>query len=199
MSLSDKPDDRRPDAELVAAFLDGDRGAYAALYRRHRDRVFALCLRFLRDREAALDRTQDVFLRLMSRLDRFDGRAAFTTWLHRVTVNACYDELRRRRPDPVDPATVAEAADRPGLDTDRAEALDVRDALQALPFDQRAVVVLHDLTAHSYEEVAEICGVPVGTVKSRLARGRLRLARILTPGGNIPGEVIRLSQDDADA
>ncbi len=199
MSPSAVPDDRRPDHELVAAYLDGDKAAYATLYRRHRDRVFALCLRMMRDREAALDRTQDVFLRLMGRLDRFDGRSAFTTWLHRVTVNACYDDLRRRVPDPVDPARAAEHADRPHDDADGAAALDVRHALQALPADQRAAVVLHDLVGHSYEEVAGICDVPMGTVKSRLARGRLRLSRILCADGNIPDETGRLSQDDADA
>ncbi len=83
------------DTALIERCLAGDRGAFDELMRRHEDRVFAVCLRTLRDREAALDATQDTFISVFRKLDRFDGRSAFTTWLHRVAVNTALDRIRR--------------------------------------------------------------------------------------------------------
>lgn len=174
------------DSDLVAAAVAGDHQAYAALYRRHRDRVFCVVVGVLGDREAALDVTQDVFVKLMGVLDRFDGRAAFTTWLHRVAVNAAYDTLRKRVPEPAaDPYAAAgvEAVEDSSPDT----TMDVQLALAGLPADQRAVIVVVDMLGYGYEEAASVLGVPIGTVKSRLARGRVRLAESISEGNNRAG------------
>lgn len=170
----------RGDVELASAAAAGDRDSFAVLYTRHRDLVFCVAVGIMGDREAALDVTQDVFCKLMGVLGRYDGRAAFTTWLHRVAVNACHDVLRRRA------AVVSEdpyaTAGRPdaGVEADIAAALDVRVALAQVPLEQRSVLVLVDMVGFAYEEAADVLDVPVGTVKSRLARGRLRVADLLS-------------------
>lgn len=172
--------EHRSDDELVAAHLAGDSSAFPALYRRHRDRAFRTCAGVLSDRAAAADVTQDVFVKLIDRLDRFDGHAAFTTWLHRVLVNACSDHIRRRRPDPVGDAVDLAATVGDDDVTDRTDdvdrRIDLRAALAALPEDQRTVVVLHDVSGYRHDEIAAILDVPDGTVKSRLSRARRKLA-----------------------
>ena len=156
--------------------------AFDELVRTHRDRVFAVCLRMLKDRDAALDAVQDTFVLLFRKADRYRAEAAFTTWLYRVTMNVCYDHLRRsqRRKteqlpeslDPVDPATEAGFASadvRP----------DIESALADIAPEFRAAVVLVDLQGLSLEMAADSLGVPIGTVKSRVYRGRRQLAERL--------------------
>lgn len=115
-------------------------------------------------------------------LPRFDGRAKFSTWAHRIAHNACIDELRRRerRPDPGLPDHEARRrGEGPGLDETVADRLSTDEALQALPEDFRAAVVLRDQLGMDYAEIAEVLGIPPGTVRSRIARGRTALARAL--------------------
>lgn len=175
------------DRHLLDRFLGGDVAAFEELMELHQDRVFAVCLRMLRDRQAALDATQETFLTLFRKADRFSGRSAFSTWLYRVAVNTCHDQLRRQRrhradplPEHVDPADhrsqdLLEAAEwRP----------DVERALSVLSPEFRAAVVLSDLEGLDLQTVAEILEVPVGTVKSRLFRARRQLGELL---GNLPG------------
>jgi RNA polymerase sigma-70 factor (ECF subfamily) len=177
--------DERGDDVLVAAHLAGDATAFPTLYRRHRDRAFRTCAGVLHDRAAAADVTQDVFIKLIDKLDRFDGRAAFPTWLHRVLVNACRDHVRRRRPEPVggdeelaEVAAAASVSDTTTRDVtgDVDRRLDITAALAALPEDQRDVVVLHDVSGYHHDEIAAILDIPEGTVKSRLSRARRKLA-----------------------
>ena len=162
--------------------MRGDVGAFNDLMRAHEDRVFAICLRMLRDRDAALDATQETFITVFRKVDRFAGHSAFSTWLYRVAVNTCYDQARRagrRSVEPllegIDPAdasaqTALESAElRPELET----------ALAALPAEFRSAVVLCDAQGLSLQTAAEILGVPVGTVKSRVFRGRRLLAEAL--------------------
>lgn len=167
------------DDELVAAAVAGDRDAFASLYSRHRDRVFCVAVGILCDREAALDVTQDVFCKLLGVLNRYDGHAAFTTWLHRVVVNACHDILRRRTAVVTDDPHTTAGHPEAGAEADVAAALDVRDALARVPLDQRSVLVLVDMVGFGYEDAAATLAIPVGTVKSRLARGRLRVAELM--------------------
>lgn len=170
------------DAALIERYLRGEMEAFEQLMRAHEDRVFAVCLRMLRDREAALDATQETFVTVFRKADRFAGRSAFGTWLYRVAVNTCYDHARRSRrhlaeplPEGNDPADAA-AGDafasielRPDLEA----------ALAALPADFRAAVVLADVEGLGLQTVADALGVPVGTVKSRVFRGRRLLAEAL--------------------
>ena len=176
------------DRDLIRRYLEGDVEAFEELMRAHEDRVFAICLRMMKDRDQALDATQDVFLTVFRKADRYKEQAAFSTWLYRVSINTCYDHLRRRRrkqtqaiPEhlhPVDPhsADVLSAVElRP----------DIEAALAGISPEFRAAVVLVDLEGMSLDGAADTLDVPVGTVKSRLFRARKQLAREL--GNLAPG------------
>jgi len=170
------------DTALIERYLRGDVGAFNDLMRAHEDRVFAICLRMLRDREAALDATQETFITVFRKVDRFAGHSAFSTWLYRVAVNTCYDQARRsgRRqveplPEGVDPADESAAVALESVELRP----DLEAALAALPSEFRSAVVLCDAEGLSLQTVSEILGVPVGTVKSRIFRGRRLLAEAL--------------------
>jgi RNA polymerase sigma-70 factor, ECF subfamily len=166
------------DAELVRLAAAGDERAFALLVRRHERRVYNLAYRLLGREEDARDAAQDAFISCYRKLSTFRGDALFTTWLHRIAVNASYDILRRRK----DLLSAEEAPEPPPAPDhgDRAAAgIDVERALHEVPVEYRAVLVLHDLLGHAYEDVAEILDIPLGTVKSRLHRGRIALGRAL--------------------
>lgn len=170
------------DLELIAAARGGDRSAFDALLRLHQDRVFAICLSTIRDRELALDATQETFLTLFRKLDKFDGRSAFTTWLYRVTINTCYDVLRRNRRHATDQLPEHHDPPDPTAEDPFASAevrTEISDALAALPDEFRAAIVLSDLEGLPLGEVAAVLDIPVGTVKSRVFRGRRLLADML--------------------
>jgi len=172
----------RSDAQLIERFLAGDGAAFTALVDRHQRRVYNLAYRMLGREEDAKDATQEAFLSALRKLSTFRGQAAFTTWMHRVTVNSCYDILRRRRREPL-PTDQEDHPPVPAADPagSVASAVDVQRALLGVPEEFRSVVVMHDALDMSYEDVAEALGIPVGTVKARLHRGRVALARLL-PG-----------------
>jgi RNA polymerase sigma-70 factor (ECF subfamily) len=172
--------DTRSDAELIAAHCAGDRDAFGELFRRHRDRMWAVAVRTCGDREMAADAVQDGFLAAFRRADSFRGEAAVTTWLHRIVVNACLDRLRRRRPTtPLPEYDSLDVADRRDDHGATESALDVRAALARLPEGQRLALVLVDMHGLGVAEAAEVLGVAEGTVKSRCARGRATLAEVL--------------------
>ncbi|MGK5737719.1 RNA polymerase sigma factor SigM [Micromonospora sp. URMC 103] len=182
------PDDPVSDLALLHAHVAGDRDAFAELFHRHRDRLWAVALRTMGDREEAADALQDALLSAHRAAGRFRGDSAVTTWLHRIVVNACLDRIRRRQAHPTVPlpdgvrtdsgsATGGVEPAAPAHDHDTA--LVVRDALAALPVEQRAALVLVDLQGYPVAEVARMLGVAEGTVKSRCARGRARLAVLL--------------------
>lgn len=180
------------DAELIQAHVAGDPAAFGELFRRHRDRLWAVALRTLGDREEAADALQDALLSAHRAAGRFRGDAAVTTWLHRIVVNACLDRLRRRRTHPTVPLP-DHSSDRgvepaaPAVDHDTV--LVVQQALGQLPPDQRTALVLVDLQGYSIADAAAIFGVAEGTVKSRCSRGRARLAVLLghlRPGADEP-------------
>ena len=170
------------DIELIDRYLEGDIGAFNELMDAHEDRVFAICLRMLRDREAALDATQDTFLTVFRKADRYQARAAFSTWLYRVAVNTCYDHLRRSKRKRT--TSIPEGHDSPDPSTERLlEAIEVRpdieDALSELSPEFRAAIVLVDLGGMSLEQASDTLEVPVGTIKSRLFRARKQLSQSL--------------------
>lgn len=171
-----------PDQELLARFVGGDRRAFDELMAIHEGRVFAVCLRITGNRQDALDATQDTFVNLFRKAHQYHGGAAVSTWLYRIAVNTCYDLIRRSKRraadplpdafDPIDPSIVDQfhAVElRPDLET----------ALAAIPTEYAAAVVLADVEGLALAEVAEVLGVPVGTVKSRVFRGRRLLAERL--------------------
>ncbi|MFD8708023.1 RNA polymerase sigma factor SigM [Kitasatospora sp. NPDC059648] len=200
------------DAALLARHVAGDPHAFGQLVTRHRDRLWAVALRTLGDREEAADALQDALVSAFRAAPGFQGRSAVTTWLHRIVVNACLDRARRsatRRTTPLDDdpqrldglVGTAEPADSPVV---RAEVhRELTAALAELPVEQRAALVLVDMQGYPVAEAAELLGVPVGTVKSRCARGRARLLPLVrhlretdggardvsreTPGRGAPG------------
>ena len=173
------------DAELLHAHVEGDPEAFAELVRRHRDRLWAVALRTVGDREEAADAVQDALLSAHRAAARFRGDAQVTTWLHRIVVNACLDRVRKRQAHPTVPLPDGRHTDDGGAATgpepaapvrDHETALVVRQALAELPAEQRAALVLVDVQGYPVAEAAEILGVAEGTIKSRCARGRARMA-----------------------
>ena len=170
------------DAALVAAAQGGDRFALDQLLRRHYDRIHAVCRRVAGSTRDADDACQEALIKIVRSLPRFDGRSSFGTWAYRIATNAALDELRKRqrrpalhavdeehRPDVVDPRADGFAERYP-------DRLVLDDALDQLPEDLRIAVVLRDVADLDYAEIAETLDLPIGTVKSRISRGRAALA-----------------------
>jgi RNA polymerase sigma-70 factor (ECF subfamily) len=185
--------DPRDDLALVDAARAGDRAALDQLLRRHHDRILNLCRRLAGNEADALDATQEALLAIVRGLPRFDGRAAFSTWAYRVTTNACLDELRRRKrrpalglPDDLDPVAAGPVGGAEHRIEGLGDRLAIEAALAKLPFEFRAPVVLRDVCDLDYAEIAATLGIPAGTVRSRIARGRAHLARSLGAGNPGP-------------
>lgn len=168
----------------------GDRGALDQLLRSHYDRIHAICRRIAGNDADAADATQEALMAIVRGLATFDNRAAFSTWSYRVATNACLDELRRRKRRPT-PSMVDEHdgwADKniddhsPAFDDRLASRDELQDALNELPPEFREPVVLRDVAGLDYADIAETLGIPPGTVRSRIARGRGKLAEILHHG-----------------
>jgi RNA polymerase sigma-70 factor (ECF subfamily) len=178
--------DTRSDTELLAAHAAGDADAFGEVVRRHRDRLWAVALRTLGDREEAADALQDALvsaLRASSRAGEkaaaasFRGESAVTTWLHRIVVNACLDRLRRDKPTSELPEY--ELSDKRDAEGSVDTRLDVREALERLPEGQRMALILVDMHGLSVAEAAAVLEVAEGTVKSRCSRGRDAMAELL--------------------
>lgn len=184
--------DRDDDAELVSAAQRGDRQALETLLRRHHDKIHSICRRLAGNDADGMDATQEALIAIVRGLPRFGGRARFTTWAYRVATNAALDELRRRARRPV-PGLPAErdGALGPRAGTDPADAAlraDIDAALAQLPEEFRVAVVLRDVAGCDYAEIATILRIPPGTVRSRIARGRGRLAQALRPEAGPDGD-----------
>jgi RNA polymerase sigma-70 factor (ECF subfamily) len=166
------------DRALLRAHVAGDPNAFSELVRHHRDRLWAVALRTMGDREEAADALQDALVSAFRAAGTYRGEAAVTTWLHRVVVNACLDRIRRRQARPTVPLGTTEVISC-WDDHGRAETrIDVEAALAALPEGQRAAIVLVDMQDLPVSEAANILGVAEGTVKSRCSRGRTALAQV---------------------
>jgi RNA polymerase sigma-70 factor (ECF subfamily) len=198
-------DGERGDAALVEAHVAGDPDAFGELFARHRDRLWAVSLRTTGNPEDAADALQDAMISAFRRAGSFRGDSAVTTWLHRIVVNACLDRLRRTKvraadplPDDLDGHTSRGAAlASPDMAADPEAHVLAGDrlrrvlaALEELPPDQKAALVLVDMEGYPVQEAGDILAVPSGTIKSRCARGRARLAVLLTdldPAGDRGG------------
>ncbi|MBX6388798.1 MAG: RNA polymerase sigma factor SigM [Frankia sp.] len=188
------PEQLDPDAELLHRHVAGDPDAFPALFRAHADRLWSVAFRLLHDPEEAADAVQEAMLSAHRRAASFRGEATVRTWLHRITVNAALDRLRRQAARPTVPmptgpdGTEHDPADPRDAHAEGELRIDVAGALARLPAPLRAAVVLVDVEGLPMAVAAELLGVPVGTVKSRAARGRARLAEqlgYLRPGNHL--------------
>ncbi|MGD8226745.1 MAG: sigma-70 family RNA polymerase sigma factor [Desulfobacteraceae bacterium] len=186
----------REDAILIRAFREGDRAAFDNLVLKHKDRVFNLCYRLLGDYEEANDSAQEAFIKVYGSLKKFRFESAFSTWLYRITVNTCKNKLKssafrqKKKMIPIDnPVSgkrtqpdreIQDESQSPAMELEKKERMRIiQEAINALPAEQKEVVTLRDIEGFSYEEVAEITGFNLGTVKSRLARARQDLRKKL--------------------
>ncbi|HIW28796.1 MAG TPA: RNA polymerase sigma factor SigM [Candidatus Luteococcus avicola] len=182
----DLADVEASDHDLLKAHLAGDPDAFAQLFTRHRNRLWGIALRTMRDPEEAADALQEAMISAFRRAGSFRGEAAVTTWLHRIVVNACLDRIRRnavRRTEALPQNADLDLGLALGDGTEQIEQAETRDAVQValgqISPDQRAAIVLVDMEGYSVEEAAVLLGCPTGTVKSRCSRGRARLVPLL--------------------
>ena len=189
------------DARLTKAAQAGDRRALEQLLRRHHNQIHAICRRLAGNDADGQDATQEALIAIVRGLPRFGGKAKFSTWAYRVATNAALDELRRRSRRPV--PTAAEPDDRlagaPSVDDPAAVAgrLDLDAALAQLPEVFRAPVVLRDVAGCDYAEIGQILRIPPGTVRSRIARGRTRLAELMRFNGGNHHDTAQRRNDEA--
>ncbi len=181
------------DEQLVERARQGDRAAMCELIERYERKTYNVAFRLMGNHADACDAAQEALVRIYTRLDRFRGDSAFSTWLFRVVTNTCLDELRRRgrlRHASLDCPVTTEEGEIPRQalaevesPVELAERSDVQAAVQRairrLPEDYRAVVILRDIYDYSYGEIAEALGTSLGTIKSRLHRARQALRVIL--------------------
>lgn len=179
--------------ELILRCRRGDEAAFEALIRAHEKRVYTLCRRMCRSEDDALEAAQDTFLAVWRGIGAFRADAAFSTWLYRLATNACLDLLRREkkreRDVPLDggesPPDLANGASSPEEAAIRADTRRmVREALYALPDDHRQILLLRETEQLSYQEIADVTGLELGTVKSRISRARQALRNSLAASGN---------------
>lgn len=173
------------DFELTQAAANGNMVAFEEIYNRHHRRVYSICLRMLQNATEAEDLTQDVFIQLHRKIGSFRGDSAFTTWLHRMTVNQVLMHFRKRNvkfekttEEGETPIQIVGGTENP-LKMPVVDKIAIEHAIQQLPDGYRNVFVLHDVEGYEHEEVARILGCSVGTSKSQLHKARLKLRKLL--------------------
>ena len=187
----EEPKQKLPMAEAIRRAQDGDANAFEYLYNSHCKRVYGICLRMLRNKSDAEDLTQQVFLRVFQKIGTFRGDSSFSTWLHRVTVNAVLMHLRRKRPQelhlddqkpaPPDSEGPHEFAPDDVSMPDTIERLNLSRAIRKLPPGYKRLFLLHDVMGYEHSEIAELVGCSVGCSKSQVHKARKRLRQSLQP------------------
>jgi len=181
---------KTPDLQLARTAADGDMAAFEEIYNRHHRRVYSICLRMLQNASEAEDLTQDVFIQLYRKIGSFRGDSAFTTWLHRMTVNQVLMHFRKRTVKFEKTTEEGETPDQIVTGTANPHKMQIVDklalenAIDQLPDGYKNVFVLHDVEGFEHEEVARILGCSVGTSKSQLHKARLKLQKLLRKKAN---------------
>jgi RNA polymerase sigma-70 factor (ECF subfamily) len=176
---------KRKDFELTQAAASGDMQSFEELYERHHRRVYSLCLRMTSNTAEAEDLAQEVFIQLFRKIGSFRGESAFTTWLHRLTVNQVLMHFRKKGVRLEQTTEDGEAPVQVVRGTENPNAMPVVDrialdkAISQLPPGYRTVFVLHDVEGHEHEEIARMLGCSVGTSKSQLHKARMKLRGLL--------------------
>ena len=177
------------DELLLRRACKGDVQAFEELMQSHESRIYAIALRMMGNREDAQDCAQEAMVRIYRAMGSFKGQSALATWIYRITMNTCLDELRRRKARKVtsldslvdngwSPTDTGDTPEEHGLRVEKQNALN--QAIQSLPDDMRAAIILRDVKGYSYDEIASILDANVGTIKSRISRGREKLREILS-------------------
>lgn len=185
MSVAEVERPQDTDVVLAQKSAEGDTAAFEELYRRHFRRVYALCLRMLSDPTQAEDLTQDVFIQLFNKIGSFRGESAFTTWLHRMTVNQVLMYFRKRSTKSEFTSGDDETPDQIVKGTENPNAMPVIDrislenAITKLPPGYRQIFVLHDVEGYEHGEIAEMLNISEGTSKSQLHKARLKLRGLI--------------------
>ena len=180
--------DANIDELLLKRAQKGDSRAFEELIAPHEGRIYAIALRMMGNHEDAQDCAQDAMIHIYRSLGSFRGQSTLSTWVYRVTTNTCLDELRRRKSrrqtsleslveEGWSPTDAGDTPEMHALQTEKQSALNA--AIQSLPPDMRAAIVLRDIKGFSYDEIAEILDANVGTIKSRISRGREKLREII--------------------
>jgi len=173
------------DYELAQRSAGGDTAAFEVLYRKHYRRVYALCLRMMGNPVEAEDMTQEVFLQLFNKIGMFRGESAFTTWLHRMTVNQVLMHFRKKSTrselltdEGETPVQIVKGTENPGM-MPVVDRISLERALQQLPPGYRTVFVLHDIEGYEHYEISDMLGIAEGTSKSQLHKARLKLRQLI--------------------
>ena len=175
--------------KLIARASGGDPAAFNQLMAMHEKRMYAVALRMFANREDAQDCLQEAMLRVYRAIGSFKGQSSFSTWVYRITMNTCLDELRRKKNRPNtsldnlldqgwSPSDGGNAPERSAIQTETRQML--AGAIRELPEDMRSAIVLRDVQGYSYDEIAQMLDVNVGTIKSRISRGREKLREKLS-------------------
>ncbi len=183
-NASNAPDER----DLVRRASQGDETAFELLMRAHESRMYAVSLRMCGNREDAQDCLQEAMLRIYRAIANFKGQSSFATWAYRITMNTCLDELRRRKlrtatsldvllDNGWSPADDGQTPEQHSIASEQRRMLER--AIADLPEDMRAAIVLRDVQGFSYDEIARMLEANVGTIKSRISRGREKLREVL--------------------
>ncbi len=184
------------DELLLRRACKGDVQAFEELMQSHESRIYAIALRMMGNREDAQDCAQEAMVRIYRAMGSFKGQSALATWIYRITMNTCLDELRRRKARKVtsldslvdngwSPTDTGDTPEEHGLRVEKQNSLN--QAIQSLPDDMRAAIILRDVKGYSYDEIASILDANVGTIKSRISRGREKLREILSKQSELFG------------
>ncbi|MEW6207880.1 MAG: RNA polymerase sigma factor [Acidobacteriota bacterium] len=185
MTVTAEPGYNATDIELARAAALGDAAAFEKLYQQHHRRVYSLCLRMLGNSSQAEDLSQEVFLQVYRKIGSFRGESAFTTWLHRLTVNQVLMHFRKRGvklEHTSEEGDFTNVVETPLQSTRRISLVDrmtLEKAISQLPPGYRTVFVLHDVEGYEHEEIGSILGISVGTSKSQLHKARMRLRELI--------------------
>ncbi|MDG2211978.1 MAG: RNA polymerase sigma factor [Acidimicrobiales bacterium] len=173
-----------PDNKLISAAQNGDSQALEILLKNHYEKIWGICKRLMINDQDALDATQESLIAIATRINKFERRSKFSTWLYRVTTNICFDELRKksRIPIPDSESGQLEISIDPSFENQIDDKLLINEVLNLLPNEFKTVLVLRDLCDLNYDEISEILNIPIGTVRSRISRGRSAISNYLTNG-----------------
>ena len=180
-----------PDEKLISSAQNGDSQALEILLKNYYEKIWGICKRLMINDQDALDATQESLIAIATRINKFERRSKFSTWLYRVTTNICFDELRKksRIPIPDSESEKLEISTEPSFENHISDKLLIDEVLNLLPNEYKTALVLRDLCDLNYDEISEVLNIPIGTVRSRISRGRSAINNYLTNGNQTDSSI----------